>query len=175
MSNNAVKVAVSEADLEKRGVELDSQSVGPSLPDFLGYILGLTLLWLIYTGYQSAAKVAEEPIAKISEHAATITESVKELAVVDTPQNQVSDIENSKANPKNEQIDFQPQGSAWEIRLNRINNLINRGSDYFARLIEYWFSSASDSSSTEANPRKPVNNQAKKTAPRRSDDKLEWF
>lgn len=43
--------------LEQRGLSYEGTKILPELPDFMSYLLGFLLIWLLYTGYQSVVGV----------------------------------------------------------------------------------------------------------------------
>ena len=137
MGQRAFKVGVSAKDLEEQGVECDSPSFVPEAPDYLGYILGLMLVWLIYTGYNSAVGAMQEPIAKISEHAETIKETVEVFTTVEQPAvSETSSVEQPLAN---EPIETEKQSRGWWGKLDLINLGITHAVEYVADSIHSWW------------------------------------
>src|SRR5262245_9061194 len=56
MSKNGPEIHNNEsprAILRRLGVKDEGAAFIPELPDYLGYVFGLLLLWLLYTGYQA--------------------------------------------------------------------------------------------------------------------------
>ena len=51
--------------LRSRGGEEEGNSMLPQVPDFLGYVLGLMLVWLLYTGYNSVVTLFTSPDSKV--------------------------------------------------------------------------------------------------------------
>lgn len=127
MSHNAVKVGVSERELEAKGIDCDSESVLPKLPDLVGYVLGLLLIWLGYTGYQLVAKAMEKPIATISQEAGSFKATVEELAAG----RPVPESEASAGAPV-AQVPEVKQSGSWSYRLEKVNNVVNQASQYVA-------------------------------------------
>ena len=148
-SNTSIKVGVDANELESRGVEYDSAKFTPDVPDYLGYILGLLMVWLVYTGYRSVATSIQEPIAKISEHAVTIKDTVNKLATPDTelvePKNPAPIIEAPKAsdNVKKE------EKRSWKGYLNTFNLMLNRANEILVDGIRGWLSEDAHASESE--------------------------
>ncbi|MCB0323081.1 MAG: hypothetical protein KDD69_05885 [Bdellovibrionales bacterium] len=66
-SEGPIKVGGNPKDLLKdRGVEYDGAGYAPEVPDYLGYLLGLLLLWLVFTGYQSVVGMVSDPDSTVS-------------------------------------------------------------------------------------------------------------
>ena len=66
--------------LRQQGVAYDGSGFKPEVPDYLGYVLGMMLLWLVYTGYSSVVGVIQEPDSTISRLSAK-TLTLKDKAV----------------------------------------------------------------------------------------------
>ncbi len=70
--------------LRKRGVDYDGAGFKPEVPDYLGYVLGLMLIWLGYTGYSSVVGMIHSPdstISKIVVHTKDFKKSAIEKGV----------------------------------------------------------------------------------------------
>jgi len=63
--------------LKKRGGEFDGQGLFPQVPDFLGYILGFMLIWLVYTGLGAVSGVLTQSKQKVVAMKKEVTSEAK--------------------------------------------------------------------------------------------------
>jgi hypothetical protein len=52
--------------LKKRGVSYDGTGFFPQVPDFVGYLLGFLLIWLLYTGFGAVSGVLTQSKKTVS-------------------------------------------------------------------------------------------------------------
>lgn len=72
--------------LKARGIEYDGTSYMPQAPDIMGYILGLMLIWLLYTGFTSVREVFSTSSQAVQRHvqrAKEVTKSTTEALQVE--------------------------------------------------------------------------------------------
>lgn len=62
MSVHSIKDGISPKELlRERGISDNGTGLLPDLPDCLGYLLGLSLIWLVYTGFGSVLGILRDP------------------------------------------------------------------------------------------------------------------
>lgn len=182
-----VKVGGNPKDLlRERGVEYDGSSFMPEVPDLLGYLLGLMLFWLIYTGYQSVIGMVSSPDSTVSRIGAK-AEALKARAVEAgrKAEDRVESIVGAKAlqalqedvlnvtSPTrgrlaDRDVPTDPEGGWFSQQLARFNNGVTK---VISATKEWVYAdSLTDGaesgieSSEQSSPRRPVR-----------EDTLEWF
>lgn len=55
-----------KAVLKERGIHYEGAGFLPELPDYLGYVLVLLLIWIVYTGYSSVVSVFKDPQSTVA-------------------------------------------------------------------------------------------------------------
>lgn len=70
-----------KALLKKRGGVYDGQGLFPQAPDFLGYLLGFMLIWLLYTGFGAVSGVLTHSKNKVVAIQKEVTSEAREAVV----------------------------------------------------------------------------------------------
>ena len=145
-ANRQVKYSVDAEDLEQKGVRYERGSFMPQIPDYLGYVLGLLIVWLVYTSYNSAVETVREPIAKISEQAVELKETVEVYA-------ETAKAEQAIKNPPSEVLDDGEDQGFWISKLELLNTAISWAADYVSNSLQEMFPSEYDEIDTSPNDR----------------------
>lgn len=137
MPNRQVKIGVRAKDLEDNGLAYDGGSFMPQIPDYLGYVLGLLIIWLVYTSYNTAVETVREPIAKISKQAVAIKKTVVEYAETTKAEKSLTPA-TSELESEEEEVGF------WYRKLELINSAISWAVDYVSNTVQEMFPSEFD-------------------------------
>ena len=181
--------------LKERGYMNDKGSYLPEVPDYLGYIFGVILIWLVWVGYRSASVIVQEQTPKISKsieqikkeqiqsisqlQAEKMPEIIPPIINVPPPAISISDS-NIKEEEKNENINpasltktkqTKRKTRTWKSRLEELNEVIGEGADYLADSVHGLFNESHEEPNSEEtyHPKQVTPNKAPK------QDALEQF
>lgn len=144
-ANRQVKYSIDAEDLEGKGVRYERGSFMPQIPDYLGYVLGLLIVWLVYTSYNSAVETVREPIAKISEQAVELKETVEVYA-------ETAKAEQAIKSPAGGIVEEEDEGF-WLSKLELLNTAISWAADYVSNSLQDMFPSEYDEIDNSPNER----------------------
>ena len=125
------------AILKRLGVKDEASHFVPELPDYLGYVIGLLLLWLLYTGYQAMVGMMSDTrsrVGRISRHVSDIG-----AEAIHTAKGAIADRANDMEPP-----DTAGRGVSWRAMLESINTDINGASHSVADYIHNAFSNEAE-------------------------------
>lgn len=166
MSNPQVKIGVTDKDLEDQGVEVERSGMNPQIPDYLAYVLGFLLLWLVYTSYRSAVELAREPVAKIAAQAEVLKDKVEQITTTtaaNIPEVTVpSEVEVAAANVQPPAV---AREKGWYGKLEVVNRWITWATEYVSDSLQEALPSEVEEVDAPAARREPTRTPRRKSEP----------
>ena len=106
--------------LERRGVEYEGSSFLPNFPDYLGYALGLMLIWLVYTGFSSIIAIVSNPNSTVSRMAALAGDALSDDKAPQAPSssNEFGDL-GKRLSPSNARKQHEQDKSRAQLTANK--------------------------------------------------------
>jgi hypothetical protein len=158
--------------LEERGMSYEGGSVLPEIPDFLSYLLGFLLIWLLYTGYQSVVGVFSgiSPVAKsVSAELKTKLKSTK-VAAEETGRKLLEEGQRARLAAPEQVAEKTAEAKGWFSTIfDFLNESLDELSSEAGKEIRHWVD-GTESTTVEENP---IEEQA--LPPKNTNDALVSF